>query len=179
MNLPALQHLLRSAKALAEDCEIIVLGSASLLASFPSLGNDAGPLVSTYDADLCPSPFEETTAVMLNQALGESQAFHLRYGYHADILRPTIFETLPPGWRDRVVGVPGCTFAFALEPNDLAVVKMLVAREKDIRLIAMLNRLGLLDGKLVSDRLCQMELDEKLIQRSSAAWERAFVNPAA
>jgi hypothetical protein len=176
VNLAALQHLLRSAQALAEDCEIIVLGSASLLASFPFLGDDAGPLASTYDADLCPSPFDETTAVMLSQALGESQAFHLRHGYHADILRPAIFETLPSGWRDRVVRVPGCDFASALEPNDLAVVKMLVARGKDINLVRVLNGVGFLDGKVVADRLRQMELDEKLIRRSSAAWQQAFVD---
>ena len=175
MNLVALQHLLRAAKAMADDCEILVLGSASLLASFPNLGDASGPLASTYDADLCPAPFDETTAVMLSQALGESQAFHLRNGYHADILRPTIFETLPSGWRDRVVQVPDCAFASALEPNDLAVVKMLVAREKDISLVRMLNGLGLVDGKVVSDRLRQMDLDERLIRSSSAAWQHAFV----
>ncbi|MES2469426.1 MAG: hypothetical protein V4675_19125 [Verrucomicrobiota bacterium] len=39
MNLESLQHLVRSVHALAEDCAVIVLGSASLLASFPELGD--------------------------------------------------------------------------------------------------------------------------------------------
>ncbi len=148
MNLAALQHLVESAQALADDCEIIVLGSASLLVSFPSLGNDTGPLASTYDADLCPSPFDETTAMMLNQALGESQAFHLRHGYHADILRPAIFETLPPGWRERVIA-----------------------------LVRTLHGAGLLNGALVGERLNRMDLDERLLRKSSAAWQQAFVSP--
>jgi hypothetical protein len=38
MNLSSLQHLVRSVRTLAEDCQVIVLGSASLLASFPELG---------------------------------------------------------------------------------------------------------------------------------------------
>jgi hypothetical protein len=119
--------LVGSAQALADDCKIIVLGSASLLASFPDLGNDSGPLASTYDADLCPLPFDETTAVMLNQALGESQAFHLRHGYHADILRPAIFETLSPGWRERVIAIADY-LAGRLEearPNEASAARVL------------------------------------------------------
>lgn len=59
MTLAALQHLIRAAQALAEDQPLLVLGSASLLASFPHLGDDGGPLASTFDADLCPEPFDE------------------------------------------------------------------------------------------------------------------------
>ena len=69
MNLLALQHVVRSAQALAEGKKIIVLGSASLLASFPELGAPDGPLASTYDADILTDPFDELTAVMLNEAL--------------------------------------------------------------------------------------------------------------
>lgn len=61
MTLAALQHLIRAADALAEDRSFLVLGSASLLASFPKLGEASSPLASTYDADLCPVPFDELT----------------------------------------------------------------------------------------------------------------------
>ncbi len=61
MTLAALQHLLRAAQALAEDRLLLVLGSASLLASHPSLGDADAPLASTYDADLLPEPFDELT----------------------------------------------------------------------------------------------------------------------
>lgn len=44
MTLASLQHLVRSVRALAEDCQVIVLGSASLLATFPELGQDSEPL---------------------------------------------------------------------------------------------------------------------------------------
>lgn len=37
MNLGSLQHLVRSVRTLVANREIIVLGSASLLASFPGL----------------------------------------------------------------------------------------------------------------------------------------------
>ena len=97
MNLESLQHLAQSVHTLAEDCQIIVLGSASLLTSFPELGQGSEPLVATYGADFCPQPFDETTALMIHESLGESGDFHLRHGYHVDVLRDSIFETLPLG----------------------------------------------------------------------------------
>ena len=69
MTLAALQHLIRAAAALAGDRSFLVLGSASLLASFPSLGGASSPLASTYDADLCPQPFDELTGQILDEAL--------------------------------------------------------------------------------------------------------------
>ena len=80
MNLTALQHLIRSAEALSDDLPLLVLGSASLLASFPELGDPQGPLASTYDADLCPDPFDELTAIMLDEALGENRAYFRLHG---------------------------------------------------------------------------------------------------
>ena len=65
---------------------------------------------------------------MLDEALGENRAYFRRHGYHADVLRDSILETLPRGWRDRLVAVPGCTCAFALELTDLAAVKLIVGQ---------------------------------------------------
>ncbi len=153
MTLDALQHLIRAARALAEDCDFLVLGSASLLASHPALGGPDAPLASTYDADLCPQPFDEFTGTMLEEALGENRAWHRRHGYHADILRDTVFETLPTDWRDRLIPVPGTEHARALDPHDLAAVKLLVARPKDIALLRQLLAASLLVPATLRDRL--------------------------
>jgi hypothetical protein len=167
MNLAALQHLVNAACALADDCRLVVIGSASLLASFPEMGRDDGPLAQTFDADLCPEPFDETTAIMLDQALGESKAFHLRHGYHADIVRPMIFETLPAGWQDRLVRVPGAEKALALDPLDLAAVKVLVGRPKDVNLVRLLVAEKWVTLQAVADRVAQIELDERLLRKVS------------
>ena len=53
-------------------------GSASLLVSFPELGDPGSPLSTTYDADLCPEPFDELTGVMLDEALGENHQFEIQ-----------------------------------------------------------------------------------------------------
>lgn len=46
MTLDALQHVLRAASALAENRKLLVLGSASLLASHPELGSDPSRLLA-------------------------------------------------------------------------------------------------------------------------------------
>jgi len=152
MTLAALQHLLRAAQALAEDRTLLVLGSASLLASLPRLGDADAPLASTYDADLLPDPFDELTATMLDEALGENRAYFSRHGYHADILRDSIADTLPQGWRDRLVPVPE-TSALALDPHDLAAVKLLVGRPKDLELLRQLRDQGHLEPAVVDERV--------------------------
>jgi len=153
MTLPALQHLLRAARALAEDRRFLVLGSASLLVSFPDLGEVDAPLASTYDADLCPEPFDELTGRMLEEALGENQSYHRRHGYHVDVLREAIYETLPTGWRDRLLAIPGAEYAVALEPHDLAAAKLWVGRPKDLALVRKLVTDSQLDPDTLRARL--------------------------
>jgi hypothetical protein len=174
MTLSALQHIIRAAQALAEDRDILVLGSASLLASFPELGNAESPLAATYDADLCPDPFDELTGTMLNEALGENRAYYLRHGYHADILRDTIQKTLPAGWRERLVSVPGCAAAHALEPHDLAAVKLLVGRPKDISLLVYLHAVSLIDTEVVRTRLDLLDIPVERVPRLHSNFRDVF-----
>ena len=149
MTLAALQHLIGAASALAGDRRFLVLGSASLLASFPELGEPSSPLAATYDADICPEPFDELTGLMLDEALGENRAYFRRHGYHADVLRDSILETLPQGWRDRLVPVPDCPTALALDPCDLVAVKLLIGRPKDLALVRQLHSTGHIDAASV------------------------------
>lgn len=165
MTLAALQHLLRSASALAGDRRFLVLGSASLLASFHELGEESSPLAATYDADLCPEPFDELTGLMLEEALGENRAYFRRHGYHADVLRDSILETLPQGWRGRLVPVPECPTALALEPNDLAAVKLLVGRPKDLDLVRLLHSTGRIDAAIVRSRIACLDMPVELMPR--------------
>lgn len=174
MTLTALQHLIRAAQALAEGCPLLVLGSASLLASFPELGDPEGPLASTYDADLCPDPFDELTAVMLDEALGENRAYFRIHGYHADILRDSILETLPAGWRSRLVAVPDTLRAHALEPSDLAAVKLAVGRPKDLGLLRTLRSAGLLMPLAVRERVNLLDPGVERIPRIHANYRVVF-----
>jgi hypothetical protein len=174
MNLAALQHLIRSAEALSDDLPLLVLGSASLLASFPELGDPHGPLASTYDADLCPDPFDELTAIMLDEALGENRAYFRLHGYHADILRDSILETLPRGWRERLVPVPEAEAAQALDPHDLAAVKLLVGRPKDLILVRELHLAAMLKPETVRERIDLLSIPVELMPRLLDSFRSIF-----
>jgi hypothetical protein len=162
MTLKALKHLLHAASSLADDRHFLVLGSASLLVSFPELGDEGSALATTFDADLCPEPFDELTGVMLDEALGENRAYFRRHGYHADILRDSILNTLPSGWRERLVIIPDCPFAFALESNDLAAVKLLVGRPKDLSLVRLLHETGRIPAATVRERIDALPIPVEL-----------------
>lgn len=174
MTLDALKHLIRAAKALAEDRSFLVLGSASLLASFPELSEPSSPLASTYDADLCPQPFDELTGTMLEEAMGDQRAYYRRHGYHADILKDSVLQTLPKGWQERLVDVPDCPGAKALAPCDLAAVKLLVGRPKDLALLESLSAMNLLSADEVQGCVSQLELPVEMIPRLTANFKRVF-----
>jgi hypothetical protein len=143
MRLPALKHLVAAVHALAHSRRICVLGSSALLGSFPELGEAGGPLEMSFDGDLLLEPCDEQLAALLHEAVGEGSLFAQRSGYHADILRVEIVETLPPGWELRLVKLDAATNAAALAPEDLLVVKLRAGRAKDLVLCREVIRRGL------------------------------------
>lgn len=139
MQLRSLVHVVEAVHALAHPQHIIVLGSSSLLASFPHLGDSGQPLEISYDADLLIEPCDAETAAVLHEAVGEGSLFHRRNAIFADILRPDIVETLPDGWASRLHTLAGGETR-CLDPHDLALVKLSLGREKDMALVADLLR---------------------------------------
>ena len=165
MLIQSLEHLAQSALALAQSRKVIVLGSSSILASFPELG-EAGLLDKTFDADFLLDPVNKAISDLLKEAIGEGSLFEKEKGYHADILHPSIVETLPPGWEERLVAVAGFENVFALEPLDLAAVKVFVGREKDLALVGKLLELGKITPEGLSARWSSMGLGERELFRS-------------
>jgi len=163
MRLPALKHLVAAVHALARSERICVLGSSALLGSFPELGEAGGPLELSFDADLLLQPCDEQLAALLHEAVGEGSLFAQRTGYHADILRPEIVETLPPGWESRLIKLDAAANAVALAPEDLLVVKLRAGRAKDVELCRAVIQRGLVSAAALRARLDATSLAEKEI----------------
>ena len=81
-------------------------------------------------------------------------------------MHPSIVETLPPGWEERLVAVAGFGNVFALEPMDLAVVKVVVGREKDLALVRRLLELGKIGVGELKERWGTMARGEREMFRS-------------
>jgi hypothetical protein len=139
----------------------VVLGSSSLLSRYPQLGEPGQILEVSLDADLLLDPVNEAIAAMLKDAVGEESGFQQQFGYYADILRPTIAETLPAGWESRLHRVTGYDNVFALDSYDLAVVKLVIGRQKDLDLLRALLRLAILDPSRLRQHYQQAALGER------------------
>jgi hypothetical protein len=161
MRLQSLKHVLETVRAIAQPERVNLLGSSSLLARFPNLGERGGPLELTTDADLLIEPSSERIALVLQLAAGRESAFMTEFGYYADILRPTIAETLPAGWESRLHPVAGYDNVFALDPYDLAVVKLMVGREKDLELLRAMLRLNIVEPERLRQHYQQTPLGER------------------
>ena len=161
MRLRSLNRLLNSVQSLVEPDRIVICGSASLLPEHPSRGEASQPLDNSYDADLLLSPIDEEHAAILAEAVGQQSLFAKRHGYYADILRPVIAETLPAGWESRLRPVPGCAHVFTLDRYDLALVKLMVGREKDLALLRALLNLGLIEPARLRQHYQQTPLGER------------------
>jgi hypothetical protein len=169
MRLSALKHLVAAVHSIAVSERIYVLGSSALLGSFPELGEANGPLEQTFDADLLIEPCDEELAAVLHEAVGDGSLFAKRTGYLADILRPEITTTLPPGWNSRLVPIDPEHHVTALAPEDLVVVKLRAGREKDLALCRELIRRKLITSERVRARLDATPLEEREIV---AAYQR-------
>ena len=97
MQLRSLNHLLEVVQAEARPEEIDVLGSSSLLARDPTLGEPGQPLELSMDAVLFLVPCDERVAAVVHEAVGEGSLFHRESGVFADLLKPEIDVTLPSG----------------------------------------------------------------------------------
>ena len=135
-------HLTGIAAAIAPARQIVVLGSSSLLASYPELGEADGPLEASYDADLLIVGVDDELAGVLHESIGKGSLFQSKAGYYADALRPVVAETFPRGWDERLIPLPGCEAVQCLDPHDLAAVKMQAGRPKDLELCAVLLATG-------------------------------------
>ena len=160
MRLSALRHIVESVVALARPNRVTVLGSSSLLATAPQLGEPGGPLEMTFDADLLVEPCDEQLAAVLHEAIGEGSLFAQRTGYYADLLRTSIVETLPPGWEQRLVAVPETPKTVALAAADLLVVKLKAGRAKDLELCRTVLRAGIVAEAELRGRLEATPLNE-------------------
>lgn len=132
MRLESLVHVAQVASAMNSKRRIVVLGSSSLLASFPELGETNGPLEISYDADLLVDGVDEQLAAVIEGAIGKESLFEAREGYHADTLKPVVAETFPAGWEERLVPLASCEGVFCLDPHDLGAIKLGVGRMKDM-----------------------------------------------
>jgi hypothetical protein len=167
MKRAQLEHIIRAACTIADDDELVIIGSQSVLAQFPDAPEE---LLVSLEADVYPRHHPER-AELIEGSIGELSMFHKTFGYYADGIDVHI-ATLPAGWEDRLVPIRGPGTAgntgWALEIHDLLISKYVANREKDRHFTRAALRHGLADVETVRARLAMTSVADDRRARISA-----------
>lgn len=176
-----LEHVLRAASQILGERDLLVIGSASILGTFPET---MLPIEATRsdEADLAFLDDQDgEKATRIDGAIGELSPFHQAYGYYGQGVDITTAR-LPPGWRERLVlyrnrnTTPGR--GLCLERHDGVASKLAAFRVKDREFAEALFAARLVDIRLVRERFARIEdLDPRLRSRV-LAWLDERIPPA-
>ena len=147
-----LEHVIRASGAIADDHEIIVIGSQAILGQFPDAQVS---LLASMETDIYPKNKPEL-AEKVDGAIGEGSSFHAEFGYYAQGVGPET-AVLPRGWGKRLVKVnnentSGVT-GLCLEVHDLAIFRYVAGRPKDLEFTRELARHKMIDRNTLIKRL--------------------------
>lgn len=147
-----LEHILRAAASVTNHNDIVVIGSQSILGSYPAA--PAALLVSA-EADIYVRDAPHLSD-LIDGTLGELSPFHETFGYYAQGVEEAT-AVLPSGWRERLVPVcnpntRGAT-GWCLEPHDLAIAKLIAGRPKDLEYVRIAAEHELLQADTLLKRL--------------------------
>ena len=157
MRRDELSHIIRAAARILDDASVVVIGSQSILASYPEV-TLPDELTVSIEADLLPLGGDDD-ADKIDGAIGEGSHFHETFGVYGQGVGVRT-AVLPDGWKDRLVPlVDPSTGAvgWCLDPHDLCASKLIAGREKDLDFVeaAVVHRL--IDARLVDERLAGVD----------------------
>lgn len=166
-----LEHLIRAAATIAEDDELVIVGSQSILGRYPDAPAE---LLVSKEADLYPKNKPERSD-LIDGSIGEGSPFHETFGYYAQGVGPTT-AVLPAGWADRLIPIRNANTldktGWCLEPHDLAIAKLAVGREKDLHFVEVAARHGLLDRATLLARWADTTVDPAVREAIRARIDR-------
>ncbi len=167
MKRSELEHVIRASADIANDDEIVIVGSQAILGQFPDAPTD---LLVSVEADVYPKNHPER-AELIDGSIGELSPFHDTFGYYAQGVGPET-ATLPVGWESRLVPIcnantRGAT-GLCLEVHDLVLAKYVANRDKDRRFIAGAIRHRLVREQELLARVPNLPVDAAVRDRVAA-----------
>ena len=159
MKRSELEHIIRASGEIADDDEIVIIGSQAILGQFPDAPVQ---LLVSMEADIYPKS-DPKKADLVDGAIGEGSSFHELHGYYAQGVGEKT-ATLPKDWQSRLIAVNnentnGVT-GYCLEAHDLAISKMIAMRPKDLEFVQELVRLDMIEKKTMLHRLKQTVIED-------------------
>jgi hypothetical protein len=188
MRREELAHILRAASQIADEQDVLVIGSQSILGAYDE---DELPdaAVASVEADVAFfGDIDDVKADMVDGAMGEDSQFHSTFGYYAQGVSVTT-AVLPDGWRDRLIRFEGESTkpgrGLCLDPHDLVISKLVAGREKDFEFCAAVMAAGLVQPDLLRERAASLpsvpavrrRVQEWVVAREQVRLRRSTVSP--
>jgi hypothetical protein len=152
-----LEHIIRASGAVLHENQVIIVGSQSILASFPE---EMLPTEAARSLEAVVLPLndpEGKKADLIEGALGEFSPFDEEFGIHADGVSDET-SVLPEGWRNRLIPYLNGITGLCLERHDLCVAKLAANRDKDREFVGALLRAGIVEPDVVLSRMAQSRI---------------------
>lgn len=154
-----LEHIIRAAGTIADDPDLVVIGSQSVLGQFP---NAPAALRISMEADVYPKNRPDRSD-LIDGSIGEDSPFHRQFGYYAHGVDAST-AVLPRGWEQRLILVAGKNTrgvrGWCLEVHDLAIAKLVAGRPKDLDFLRELVRQRYVQASTLTARLNDTSLPE-------------------
>lgn len=169
------EHVIRAAATILDD-ELVLIGSQAILARFPDAPAE---LLVSDELDLYPRSHPER-AIEVDAMLGAGSQFEETFGYRAHGVGPET-ASLPAGWEERLFRVEvdradgGMAIAWALDPHDLVIAKLVAGRQQDFDFAEGALRAGLVTRDSLAVRCDQLtpDLRDEVRRRVDGAAARA------
>jgi hypothetical protein len=165
MTRDQLEHAIRAACDVADDNELLIFGSQSILGGHP---NAPPELRASVEVDVQPKNRPEKVD-SIDGALGELSTIHGTHGFYVQGVSIEVAQ-LPEGWEDRTHQVKndntrGNT-GYCLEAHDLAASKLAAFRDKDRDFVRVLLMEQIIDADIFLHRIDLLPVSDEIKERS-------------
>jgi hypothetical protein len=168
MTREQLAHVLHAASRIAQDPDVLVIGSQSILGSY---SEDELPPEATGSMEVDTAFFvdpDEAKSDLVDAMIGGLSQFHNEFGYYPQGVSVNT-GVFPAGWIDRLVTYETESTApgrgLCLEPHDCVLAKLVRFEEKDQDFAAALVTEGLIDLDILADRVETVPAHPAVIER--------------
>ena len=168
MTREQLAHVLGTVAKIANEPDVLVIGSQSILGSYPE---DELPSEATGSMEVDTAFFADPEGMKsetVDVNIGEFSEFHHEFGYYPQGVSVST-GIFPAGWTERLVVFqtlatqPGR--GLCLEPHDCVLAKLVRFDEKDVNFAVALVRAGLIDLDILADRVGTLPAHPAVIER--------------
>lgn len=164
MRRAELEHVIRAAADVSQDCELVIVGSQAILGQFPDAPES---LLVSREADVYPRNHPER-ADEIEGSMGDGSYFDSSFGYYAHAVGPETAKA-PAGWEERLVPVrsenTGGATGWCLEAHDLILSKCAAGRERDWEFAREALRHRLVDPDELQRRSAGLPLPSSELER--------------